>query len=201
MPRRASPIPWQERKKWVRIKRFLPCFFDVPAKDVHRILSISHHRLDPLRRALNLDCWPYNEVARNQFCMSREEIEGLRSRMMEVADAPMRETLERMRERARECKVESKLPRTKTPAYKRAKPDALTEVIEQGFSAEPFPLPPCKRARRVEEPVQEDQLPSMSGELWEELARLPEDQVFWDEISRILLPDENEPFEPCPLFS
>jgi hypothetical protein len=197
MPKHANPIPWQERTKWVRIKRFLPCFFDVPAKDVHRILAISHHRLDPLRRALNLESWPYNEVVRNRFCMSREEIEGLRARMMEVADPRMRETLMEMEARALECQRALKQPRTKPPARRRSRPDELSRLVQEGLSADILVQPSKPRRRQpvetVPEPVwDENGLPEA---LWQELGRLPEEQAFWDEISRILIPDD-EPSQP-----
>ena len=139
MPKHANPSPWQERTKWVRIKSFLPCFFDVPAKDVHRILAISHHRLDPLRRALNLDSWPYNEVTRNRFCMSREEIEGLRMHMMQVADPAMREILQQMEARALECQQALKQPRVKPAVYRRSRPDELSRLVLEGWSPRASP--------------------------------------------------------------
>ena len=107
--------------------------------------------------------------------MSREEIEGLRMHMMQVADPAMREILQQMEARALECQQALKQPRVKPAVYK-----------PRRRRAEPSEGP-------VSEPVwEEDRLPET---LWQELARLPEEQAFWDEISMILLPDD-EPSEP-----
>lgn len=97
-------------KKWLPRLRFLPCFFDVPVKYVHAILNVSHHTLDPMRRAFNLDRWPYSEVMNGKFYMTLEEISDLRTSMIPSADEPMRDILQRMSQCAEECKARNELP-------------------------------------------------------------------------------------------
>jgi hypothetical protein len=76
----------------LRLKPFLPCFYDVPFKQVQKILGVSHHTLDPIRRSLNLDRWPYAQIAKGTFC-SREDVVTLRGEMMSSADNEMQKIL------------------------------------------------------------------------------------------------------------
>ena len=141
-PRRVRQVS----KKWQAKLRFLPCFFDVPVKYVHVILNISHHTLDPMRRAFNLDRWPYGEVAKGKFYMTLEEIADLRSSMMSSADESMQLILRRMAECAEECKARNEPP---SP------------------SQEPDPLPGDQ-----EPDFHEDEGGTDSREFWDDISRI-----------------------------
>jgi hypothetical protein len=186
MPRKPDPNPPASRKKFLRIQRFLPCFFDVPAKDVHAILNVSHHTLDPIRRTLNLGSWPYNEVIRDKFCMTREEIEQLREQMMTLADDDMKITLRMMASRASECKAMLKPAKTKPQKFKRPKPEELAKLVENAIPSD-------------ELPVSNEGLPATSEQSWNLLDETNGEGEFWEEISRIFEAAEHAslPSEPC----
>jgi hypothetical protein len=74
------------------LRPYLPCFFDIPFKDALDILGCSHHTLDPIRRAMNMDRWPFAEILRGEFC-DRNEIVALRARMMSQASEDMQRCL------------------------------------------------------------------------------------------------------------
>jgi hypothetical protein len=105
-PRGRRPVS----KRWVKVVRFLPCFFDVPVKRVYSILNISHHTLDPMRRAFNLPRWPYSDVVHGKFYMTQEEIAELRINMMSHANESMQEILIKMAICAEECKEKNGIP-------------------------------------------------------------------------------------------
>jgi hypothetical protein len=90
-------------KRCESLRRFVPCFFDVPHKHVLEIVGVSHHTLDPIRRSLSLESWPYGEVRRGKFCMSRARIIALRAQAMGAADEEMQRILMRVAAKAEEC--------------------------------------------------------------------------------------------------
>ena len=108
MPRKPDPSKLSKKEKTnlrnAKLHRFLPCFFDVPACDVQEILGISHHTLDPARRALGLQKWPFMDVCRNKFCMNAEEIYNMREKMMPLADEEMQGILQQMSIKADESR-------------------------------------------------------------------------------------------------
>ena len=122
-------------KKWLQRLRFLPCFFDVPVKYVHIILNVSHHTLDPMRRAFNLDRWPYGEVMKGKFYMTLEEIAELRTSMMASADEPMREILSRMAVCAEECKERNEPPPPREPREMMSNPPPSPDITDQQAEA------------------------------------------------------------------
>lgn len=75
-----------------RLQPFLPCFFDLPLKEVLQILNVSHHTLDPIRRALGLNKWPFVDIVRGRF-WNHEEVVALRAQMMPIADTEMQRIL------------------------------------------------------------------------------------------------------------
>jgi hypothetical protein len=142
----------------LRLKPFLPCFYDVPFKQVQKILGVSHHTLDPIRRSLNLDRWPYAQIARGAFC-SREEVVELRGKMMSAADNEMQKIL---------CKIST-----------------ASELIWRS-TREKAPVPPKTPPPSVADPQdlhtaqeQEDQL------LLDSFTDREDSTAFWEEISQL----------------
>lgn len=78
--------------KMKRLHPFVACFFDLPLKNVLKILNVSHHTLDPIRRSMGMKKWPFVDIVRGKYCQ-REEIVALRARMMPVADTEMQRVL------------------------------------------------------------------------------------------------------------
>jgi hypothetical protein len=84
-----------------RLKPFLPCFFDLPLKEVLKILNVSHHTLDPIRRSMGLTKWPCVDILRGKL-WNHEEIVALRAQMMPVADTEMQRILCRVATRSQQ---------------------------------------------------------------------------------------------------
>ena len=154
---------------------FVPAFFDVPLKHVLEILGVSHHTLDPIRRSLNLEGWPYNDVMRGRFCMRREEIVVLRANMMASACEPMQRVLCRIAACSEECwkgtRVSLRALAQAPPAPCRAE-DQSKEVAqllhESGQTAGLF-----------------------SDDLQDQAAIVsPEDAAFWEEMGALLMLQE-----------
>jgi hypothetical protein len=127
-----------------RLQPFLPCFFDIPLKDVLKILNVSHHTLDPIRRAMGLSKWPFVDIVRGKF-WNHEEVVALRAQMMPVADADMQRTLCRVATRSQEFwsapakhrenkRLEPKLE-TECPVQRPCTPEPAEEEEER---------PPCE---------------------------------------------------------
>lgn len=176
-------------EKWQKMMPFLPCFFDVPSGDVQVILSISHHTLDPMRRAVGLDKWPYLEVSRDQFCMADDEIRAYRDRMTGVADDAMKKILKRMATRAEECRT-SKRPLEPMKRSKAHAPDKRTlSDLMRADSAVPLTPPSLSALLSSHEYSdgleQSDMVDAAVQTAIGEEAN-PE-QAFWDEISQIFM--------------
>jgi hypothetical protein len=159
------------------------------------ILSISHHTLDPMRRAVGLDKWPYLEVSRGQFCMTGEEICAYRDRMLCVADDTMKKILKRMARRADECRT-SKRP---LPPMKRSKTHASDKkVLDE--NAPPLVPPPLDLLLSTQNQLlAEDQPAMIDAEVQVAFGEDPE-QAFWDEISQIIMLDATPPGGPEPSY-
>lgn len=193
-------------EKWQKMMPFLPCFFDVPSGDVQVILSISHHTLDPMRRAVGLDKWPYLEVSRGQFCMTDDEIRTYRDRMMGVADDAMKKILKQMAKRAEDCRT-SKRPLQPMKRSKTQGPDkkALCDLMqEDSVPSTPPSLSALLATHAEPEGLSEDIFAhtemvdaAVQVAFGEELGINPE-QAFWDEISQILMEDATPPDGPEP---
>lgn len=97
-----------KKKRFPELQRFLPCLFDVPLRIALETLGMSHHTLDPLRRALGLERWPYAEMARGRFYMKgvkwqHETCVVLRAQLLEEADDEMRQVLREIAALAEAC--------------------------------------------------------------------------------------------------
>jgi len=176
--------------KWRRMMPFLPCFFDVPSGDVQVILSISHHTLDPMRRAVGLDKWPYLEVARGHFCMTSDEICAYRERMMCVADEATKQILWRMAQRAEECRTCKRplqpMRRAKAQQAHESRRVALDELMQQEC---PLPLTPTPLSSLLRVSTADAAVQALGPD--------PE-QAFWNEISQIIMLDAPAPAGPVP---
>lgn len=167
-------------RRMQELKPYMPAFFDVPLKHVLEILGVSHHTLDPIRRSLNLEGWPYNEVMRGRFCMRREEIVVLRANMMAGACEPMQRILCRIATCSEQCWQGT---RDSLRALAEARPLAcraedhskeVAQLLHQSGQP-PSLLPPCN---------ERDDLPA---------AIVPpeeEDAAFWEEIGALLMMQE-----------
>ena len=118
-----------------RLQPFLPCFFDIPLKDVLKILNVSHHTLDPIRRAIGLSKWPFVDIVRGKF-WNHEEVVALRAQMMPIADTDMQKILCRVATRSQEFwsapsnrkeKRHEARTRTETPVEHRCTPEPEAE--------------------------------------------------------------------------
>ena len=205
MPRKFDQHKLSKKDKTnlrnAKIQQFLPCFFDVPAAEVQDILGISHHTLDPARRSLGLQKWPFVDVSRNQFCMTAVEISSLRTKMMCIADDEMHAILVQMSQKAEECKsllehrrrlrvVNKKQHRSgkttitgKTPPASRGVPnEELGRLIECNMQL----------VQQTEETLLEQQAPPapiLDDLQLQELidnASITNDTQFWTEISQLL---------------
>lgn len=154
----------KSKAKWDRLRPFIPCFFDVPYKIVQEILGVTHHTLDPLRRELGFDRWPYPDVKSDNFCMTSDEINTKRQEMMLVADERMRGILVLMQEEACKARTNWRKPR----ARRREKRPQNTEGQSEGIQEiDTYPQPIL--------------LQQNGGFVVNE-----ESRAFWDEISNIL---------------
>lgn len=117
MPRAPTKRTPKPNARHQRLKPYLACFFDVPYRTVQEILGVTHHAIDPLRREMGYDRWPYPDVKSDNFCMTADEIVETRRRMMQCADEGMRDVLSSMKleaEKARARWKRRKVPRQTT---------------------------------------------------------------------------------------
>lgn len=165
------------RKKFPELKRYLPCFFDVPLRIALEILGLSHHTLDPIRRSLDLERWPFAELARGKFSMKgvrwqRDDVVALRTEMTAGADMEMLRVIKLATARSEEFW---------SPVPKKEKKKKTVELI-----VEPVP-----------------DLPEINPEvqsLWGDTATdNVSDAGFWEEIARMFslhiasMQEETEP--------
>lgn len=148
-------------KKYPELKRFLPCFFDVPLRMALEILGLSHHTLDPIRRSLGLERWPFAEMVRGKFYMNgvkwqREDVCALRNEMLPDADQEMQRALCLTTTRSDECWA---------PTNKKQKVAEL--ILPPPITSAPPPLPEAPS-------VWGDSAPDAisDAEFWEEIARM-----------------------------
>lgn len=202
MPRKLDQHKLSRKDKTslrnAKIQQFLPCFFDVPAAEVQDILGISHHTLDPARRSVGLQKWPFVDVSRNKFCMTAAEISSLRAMMMTIADEEMHGILLQMSQKAEECqsllehrrrlRVVNKKRHGKTPNVKKLAPRAVPneelgrliecnmQLIQQTEAAvleqQAPPAPPVVDDLQLQELI--------------DSASITNDTQFWNEISQLL---------------
>lgn len=213
---KGKALPGLLASKLSQIKPFLPCFFDLPFRELQMMLGTTHHTLDPLRRELGLLRWPYGDVMRGKFCMTSDEIVTLRQNMMQVADAGMRDVMATAEQKAAECKSTwqpRKVYKKKPPMPVHQKPDALDKILTAGLillqgSEHPTahsddsdipPPPPVPNedglAPALLHAIQEDQFAMMP--LWG--SNSEESNAFWAEVSQILFRDtetDSAPFAP-----
>jgi len=78
----------------------LPCFFDVPVKDVLKIVKMSAHTMLKIRKSAGLKAWPFEQVKRGQFRMSWDAIERQRKEAMDSATEKTRHILTVVAKRA-----------------------------------------------------------------------------------------------------
>ena len=143
-----------KKKRFPELQRFLPCLFDVPLRIALETLGMSHHTLDPLRRALGLERWPYAEMARGRFYMKgvkwqHETCVVLRAQLLEEADDEMRQVLREIAVLAEACWSPSTSPSSQPAQHHK---------------------PAAAEASSVwDEPARD---PAADVEFWEEIARL-----------------------------
>lgn len=194
MPKHSKASSRKERINYRKqqLHRFLPCFFDVPAADVQEILGISHHTLDPVRRSLGLQKWPFVDVSRNRFCMSAEEIAAMRTRMMPLADEQMQQTLRLMEEKSAECKRFKEEQSRHCMLHNRRR--RARKDTENDFKMLEPTEPRTEQLDRLLTANQQliEEGPSLD-ELIERHAILPGDTQFWQEISQLLASSLDEP--------
>ena len=164
-------------RRMQELKPYMPAFFDVPLKHVLEILGVSHHTLDPIRRSLNLEGWPYNEVMRGRFCMRRDEIVVLRANMMAGACQPMQRVLCRIAACSEQCWQGTR--------------DSLRALAE----ARPLPCRAEDHSKEVAQLLhQSGQPPSLPWNEPDDLAAAivppEEDAAFWEEIGALLMMQE-----------
>ena len=184
-------------KRCLLLRRFIPCFFDVPHKHVLEIVGVSHHTIDPIRRSLQLDGWPYNDVVRGKFCMSRARIVAMRGQAMAVAGEDMQRILTLIAAKAAECWAGmpegTRILAERCRETKRAEEfQCLLESSQMSQEEEPTMKGICEKHVAVPAPS------------WEEAVRtLDDDPSFWEEISQLLQLQEvysDQPREPsCPV--
>jgi len=171
------------------IRRFLPCFFDLPVSEAQELLAVSHHTLDPVRRGLGLVRWPFADVSRDRFCMSAAEIAELRERMIPLAEGAMQASLQKASERAKDVRQFLDLQAEIRLLHFRKKKEKdpllqvkLTAELDQLLSAHRPSVQQEAEPKQEEEPVTK---PEEAPERPEWL--LPGDTQFWHEVSTILL--------------
>jgi len=153
-PRRVMRVYAVKKKRFPELQRFLPCLFDVPLRIALETLGMSHHTLDPLRRALGLERWPYAEMARGRFYMKglkwqHETCVVLRAQLLEEADDEMRQVLREIAVLAEACWSPSTSPSSQPAQHHK---------------------PAAAEASSVwDEPARD---PAADVEFWEEIARL-----------------------------
>ena len=173
MPRRPNP---KDPKKECQMSAamqilspFIPCFFDIPFKDALSILGRSHHTLDPIRRAMNLDRWPFADLLRGGFC-DRNEIVAYRAAMMAHASDDMQRCLCLAATRAEECW------RTGEP-YKRRSPCKREAGEEEPKKPTTCQQPPNSPERSSSPLPLFPEEPCLWGEETDEA-----DREFWDDM-------------------
>ena len=174
MPRCPQKQP-RSKTKAERLRPYIPCFFDVPYKTVQEILGVTHHLLDPIRREMGYDRWPYPDVKSDNFHMTADEITRMRRDTMPVADDHMRHVLVQMQDAALKAKSQWKRFRQRNPKTEQA------EKTNQ-------PSPQNKEKRQTQtETLHENELN------FEQFAQTPpneESMAFWNTISQLLAGEE-----------
>lgn len=217
MPRKQKKSKGVSKKelaeiKNARIHQFLPCFFDVPVAEVQEILSVSHHTIDPLRRRLGLQKWPFLEVIHDKFCMSAEEICELRRSMMVIADEAMQAVLKKIEEKAIECRYlleyRTRLRTIQLSARRKRLTKKKTVIIREASTEQLTQHLDCSKQLVMAHAFQAiDNAPSVLSDA--ELQALIDDAAitgdgqFWNEVSQLLcsspLPGAGvEPPPPAP---
>jgi hypothetical protein len=175
-------------KKFPELKRFLPCFFDVPLKIVLETLGLSHHTLDPIRRSMGLKRWPYVEMSRGRFLMKdipwyHEDVVAFRALMMSSADTEMQQAICRIAVRAEECWSSSIFR-----PHDEKKAQALQALAAADDAAQ---APPDNENDKSQAPTPEN------ANVWEEPASNPTtDLEFWEEIARLFSLHPSVTLEP-----
>jgi len=186
------------------IRRFLPCFFDLPVSEAQELLAVSHHTLDPVRRGLGLVRWPFADVSRDRFCMSAAEIAELRERMIPLAEGAMKVSLQKASERAKDVRqfldlqaeirlLHFRKKRERDPLLQvklTAELDQLLSAHRPGAQPDEVPVTKPEEEPEIPKPKQEEQeeLESLKLEPTERPEwLLPGDTQFWHEVSTILL--------------
>jgi hypothetical protein len=172
MPRFSKPATSKPlTARMLRLRQFVPCFFDLPLKHVLEILCVSHHTIDPIRRSLSLKRWPYVDLMRGKFG-SRNQVVALRAQMMPEADEEMQRILCKVATRAEVCWNE-------TPENVR--------VLANHYQN------PCKEAPAVPDTHAVVEQPSV----WDDPPNADDDSHFWNEMSELLSLRDAVMDEPC----
>jgi hypothetical protein len=142
-----------------RLQPFLACFFDIPLKDVLKILNVSHHTLDPIRRAMGLSKWPFVDIVRGKF-WNHEEVVALRAQMMPVADTDMQKILCRVATRSQEF--------WKAPSKRRESRKQTQQETECPVQRPHTPEP----AEEEQQPCEVETVMEEEGSFWDDMRDL-----------------------------
>ena len=208
MPRSVLTKERSLSKRMRMLTPFIPCFFDIPFKDALSILGCSHHTLDPIRREMKLERWPFTDMLRAGF-HDRSSIIALRAMMMSQAPEDMQRCLCLAATRAEECwrggvyrrqaprqgkktavapsrppspgRCEAETGRTRRPGQQREAETGSTGRPEQQGEAETGSTGRPEQQGEAEQSA----LPAEPHSVWQEGGD-DADQAFWLEISELL---------------
>lgn len=218
MPRNVQKTKDRSLSKRMRmLTPFIPCFFDIPFKDALSILGCSHHTLDPIRREMKLERWPFTDMLRGEN-RDRSNIIALRALMMSQASEDMQRCLCLAATRAEECwrggvyqrqaprrggkkKMQVAPSRPPSPGGCEAKPGSARQSgLGQGQAdaGSTRQKSPSAQADPDTQPAE-----SSYASVWQEDDGDETDQAFWLEISELLQLQEagmaQLPPDPMPL--
>lgn len=178
-------------KRMRTLSPFIPCFFDIPFKDALNILGCSHHTLDPIRREMKLERWPFTDMVRGQW-QDRSNIIALRALMMSQAPEDMQRCLCLAATRAEECwrggVYHRQAPRRGKRTAVSRPPSPTGAEAERGSTRRMGGHAETERGKSAEGQAETE--PSAQHEeersVWQEGADDEDDQAFWLEISELM---------------
>jgi hypothetical protein len=139
--------------------RAIPITVHIPLKDVLKILNVSHHTLDPIRRAMGLSKWPFVDIVRGKF-WNHEEVVALRAQMMPVADTDMQKILCRVATRSQEF--------WKAPSKRRESRKQTQQETECPVQRPHTPEP----AEEEQQPCEVETMMEEEGSFWDDMRDL-----------------------------
>jgi hypothetical protein len=101
---KATALAHPDKFGYSEIVPFLPACYNLPVKMVQAILNTSHGTLARAREAWGLSKWPYDDIMKERFSMSWEEIDQLQQAMLQGANEKMGRFLRLISQKSREYK-------------------------------------------------------------------------------------------------